>query len=155
MPPLEIHLFGYTPFPNPFFGGILFPGIVFTVLYAWPALERRLTNDRARHDLLERPRDNPWRTAVGAAFFSWIATIFVAGAADRILVSVGIPYTSQVWFFRFAAFLIPVIVFFITRHICSELKDSEEHPLRGWSGSTLKRTDSGGYEAVSAERRDI
>ena len=153
MPNIELHVFGYTLLPNPFFGGILFPGIVFTTLYAWPAIERRITKDWARHDLLDRPRDNPWRTAVGAAFFSWIATIFVAGAADRILVSVGIPYTSQVWFFRFAAFLIPVIVFFITRHICRELKDSDEHPLRGWSGSTLTRTDSGGYEVVGATPR--
>jgi hypothetical protein len=63
MPPREIHVFGYTAIPNPFFGGILFPGIVFTALYAWPALERRITKDHARHDRLDRPRDNPWRTA--------------------------------------------------------------------------------------------
>lgn len=153
MPPLEIHVFGYTVLPNPFFGGILFPGVVFTTLYAWPALERRITKDRARHDLLDRPRDNPWRTATGAAFFSWIATIFVAGAADRVLVSASISYTSQVWFFRFAAFLVPVVVFFITRHVCRELKDSDSHPLRGWSGSIAQRTDTGGFEAPPTPSR--
>ncbi len=33
MPNLEIHVFGHTLVPNPFFGGVLFPGIVFTLLY--------------------------------------------------------------------------------------------------------------------------
>ncbi len=155
MPALEIHPFGYTLLPNPFFGGILFPGIVFTVLYAWPAIERRITRDHARHDLLDRPRDNPWRTAVGAAFFTWVAIIFVAGSADRILVSVGISYVSQVWFFRFAAFLVPVMVFYFTRRICRQLRVTEQHPLRGWTGAVVQRDDGGGYHELSATSEPV
>ncbi|MGI8802015.1 MAG: cytochrome bc1 complex cytochrome b subunit [Solirubrobacteraceae bacterium] len=150
MPPWEIHLFGFTLVPNAFFGGILFPGVVFTVLYSWPALERRITGDRARHDLLDRPRDNPWRTAVGAAFFSWVAIIFVAGSADRILVSVGIPYVSQVWFFRIAAILVPVLVWSATKRICRELRATEIHPLREWTGAIVTRNDRDGYEVAAA-----
>ena len=41
MPNLEIHAFGHTLVPNPFFGGVLFPGIVFGLLYALPWLDRR------------------------------------------------------------------------------------------------------------------
>ena len=59
MPPIEIHAFGRTLIPNPFFGGVLFPGVVFTLLYAWPWIERRITGDHRRHDLLDRPRDRP------------------------------------------------------------------------------------------------
>lgn len=151
MQPLEIHVLGYTLFPNPFFGGILFPGIVFTVLYAWPALERRVTGDHARHDLIDRPRDNPVRTAIGAAFFSWVATIFVAGSADRILVSVGIPYVTQLWSFRVAAVLVPAVAFFVTRNICRELRRCETHPLREWSGTVLRRGASGGFETAPAD----
>ena len=73
MPPLEIQVFGRTLVPNPFWGGIAFPGVVFTMLAAWPFLEPRLLRDRARHDLLDRPREHPWRTAFGLAFFSWVA----------------------------------------------------------------------------------
>ena len=32
---------------------------------SWPWLERRLTGDRALHNLLDRPRDAPRRTAIG------------------------------------------------------------------------------------------
>ncbi len=34
-------------------GGAAFPLFVFIVLYSWPALERRFTGDRRRHDLLD------------------------------------------------------------------------------------------------------
>jgi len=154
MPNWELHPFGYTLLPNPFFGGILFPGIVFTTLYAWPAIERRKTGDRRRHDLLDRPRDSPWRTAVGAAFFVWVAIIFIAGSADRILVSVGISYVSQVWFFRVAAFFVPILVFFLTRRICRQLGTTEEHPLRGWTGVVVQRNVAGGYEDLTAPKPD-
>src|SRR5207248_7053257 len=54
----------YTVVPNPFWGGALFPTVVFGALYLWPALEKRLSGDRAFHNLLQRPRDNPLRTAL-------------------------------------------------------------------------------------------
>jgi ubiquinol-cytochrome c reductase cytochrome b subunit len=151
MPALEVHPLGYTLLPNPFFGGIMFPGIVFSVLYSWPWVERVITRDRVRHDLLDRPRDKPWRTALGAAFFSWVAMIFVAGSADRILVSVGIPYTSQVAFFRAAAFVVPVIVFGATFHVCRRLVGAELHPLRGRTGERIvRRTEDGGFAELDA-----
>jgi ubiquinol-cytochrome c reductase cytochrome b subunit len=146
MPDFEPHIGGWTLVPNPFFGGVLFPVIVFATLYLWPAFERRVTGDHARHDLLERPRDNPWRTAVGVAFFTWVFAVFAAGASDRVFVNLGVPYVGQVWFFRFAVFLLPVIAFFLTRRICRELKESELHPLRGWVGTVVVRTADGGFE---------
>jgi quinol---cytochrome-c reductase cytochrome b subunit len=149
MPPLEIHFLNHTWIPNPFFGGVLFPGIVFTTLYAWPFFERRIVGDRGRHDLLDRPRDKPWRTALGAAFFSWVAIIFIAGAADRILVSVGFGYEGQVWFFRVAAFVVPFIVFLIAKRVCEELRATETHPLRSFPGGAVRRTGTGGFEEIS------
>ncbi len=150
MPNIELHAFGRTLVPNPFFGGILFPSFVFGLLYAWPWLERKLTGDRRRHDLLDRPRDRPRRTALGAAFFTWVALIFVAGSADRILVSVGIPYESQVWFFRIAALIVPVAVFLVTLRICRELRRTEAHPLaRG--GLRRRRVAPAGARESAAE----
>jgi ubiquinol-cytochrome c reductase cytochrome b subunit len=130
MPPLEIQVFGHTLVPNPFFGGVLFPTAVFGVLFAWPWLERRLTGDDRRHDLLERPRDRPWRTAIGAAFFTWVFVIFVAGSADRILVRTGFSYQGQVIFFRVAAVVLPLVVGAFVLRMCRELRAHDAHPLR-------------------------
>jgi ubiquinol-cytochrome c reductase cytochrome b subunit len=123
MPPLEIVIGGRTVLPNPFFGGVLFPSIVFGVLYAWPWLEQRwITRDRRRHDLLDRPRDNARRTAAGAAFFAWVVTVFAAGAADRAFLSTGVSYTTQVWIFRVAVFVLPVVVYVVARRVARELR---------------------------------
>jgi len=130
MPPLELHVLGYTIVRNPFFDGALFPLVVFGLLYASPAIERRITGDRARHELLDRPRDVPWRTAVGAAFFTWVAVIFVAGSADQISVHFQIPYVQQLWFFRIAVFVAPALVY--TRRVCEELLAR----ARGWRASS-------------------
>jgi ubiquinol-cytochrome c reductase cytochrome b subunit len=151
MPGFDFTIGNATVAPNPFFGGILFPTVVFSILYGWPAIERRITKDKRRHDLLDRPRDKPWRTAFGAAFFTWIFTIFVAGAADRILVDVGFPYEGQVIFFRITALVLPVIVFVLTYLVCKQLKASEARPLRRWSGTVVRRRPDGGYDEVPVE----
>jgi ubiquinol-cytochrome c reductase cytochrome b subunit len=36
---------GYTLVPNPFWGGVFFPTVVFAILYAWPWLDRRRERD--------------------------------------------------------------------------------------------------------------
>jgi ubiquinol-cytochrome c reductase cytochrome b subunit len=138
MPPLEIHLFGYTLVPNPFFGGALFPLMVFALLYSWPAIERRITGDHRRHELLDRARDKPWRTATIAAFFSWVAIVFLAGSQDQLALHFHFSYVGLVWFFRIASLVVPVVVFFVTRHAARELKETELHPLRGWTGSVVR-----------------
>jgi ubiquinol-cytochrome c reductase cytochrome b subunit len=122
MPPFEPHVGGYTLAPNPFFGGVLFPTVVFGVLYAWPWLEQRfITRDFRRHDLLDRPRDNPRRTAFGAAFFTWVTTIFIAGAADRLFVSGDVPYLRQVWIFRGGALVFPIVAYVATYRVARRL----------------------------------
>jgi ubiquinol-cytochrome c reductase cytochrome b subunit len=145
MPPIEPSLWGYTIFPNPFFGGLLLPGVLFGFLFLWPTIERRVTGDRAIHNLLDRPRDNPWRTAIGAAVFTFIALIFLAGSADRVFVTFGIDYGTQVWIFRVAVFVVPVLVYLLTKRICEELRETDWHPLRGPGGPTVTRTPSGGF----------
>ncbi len=143
MPQLELHLGGYTLIPNPFFGGALFPMIVFGLLYTWPAIERRITGDRRRHDLLDRPRDAPWRTATVAAFFSWVAIVFLAGSQDQAAVHLHISYVGEVWFFRVASLVIPLVVFVITRRACRELGETGAHPLRSWTGTVVRRPGPG------------
>ncbi len=150
VPPLEPRFFGHTWIPNPFWGGALFPLVAFGVLYAWPWLEQRfLTKDFRRHDLLDRPRDNPRRTAFGAAFFSWIFLVFFAGSSDRLLVSVGFSYEGQIWFWRFAVWIVPLLIGWFTLRLCRQLRATGQHPWRRWTGSTVRRNEAGGFDTVS------
>jgi ubiquinol-cytochrome c reductase cytochrome b subunit len=125
VPSFDWTIGNYTLVPNPFWGGAGFPLVVFAILYAWPSLERRISGDRAFHNLLDRPRDAPWRTALGAALFAWIFLIFIAGASDRIFVLFGLSYVGQVWAFRVLVWVVPVVVLLLTKRICDELVRGE------------------------------
>ena len=125
LPNFDVTIGGYTLIPNPFWGGILFPTAVFGILFAWPAFERRLTGDRAFHNLLDRPRDAPARTAFGAAFFTWVLIPFLAGASDRVFIYLGVAYEWQLWVYRVLFFVAPVVVFVVTKRVCEELLGGE------------------------------
>jgi ubiquinol-cytochrome c reductase cytochrome b subunit len=120
MPPLEIVIGGRTVVPNPFFGGVLFPTAIFGFLLAYPWLEQR-RGARTRH-LLDRPRDNPRRTALGAAVFTFVALVFLAGSADRLFLSSGIGYGTQIWLFRIAVIALPPLVYALVKRMARELR---------------------------------
>jgi ubiquinol-cytochrome c reductase cytochrome b subunit len=125
VPGFDLTIGNYTLVPNPFWGGALFPLVVFGVLFTFPALERRFTGDHAFHNLLDRPRDAPWRTAIGAALFTWIAFVFLAGSADRVFVTFFVSYGWQILFFRIAIWVVPLAVLVVTRRVCLELQGSD------------------------------
>ena len=150
VPGLDVTVFGYTLVPNPFWGGALFPMLVFAFLYFWPSLERRFSGDYAFHNILDRPRDAPLRTAIGVAFFTWVGLVFLVGSADRIFFELGVPYTWQIWIYRAAVFVLPALAFLLTKRICDELRVNDLHPFRGGTGSVVRRVAQGGFEA---ERR--
>jgi ubiquinol-cytochrome c reductase cytochrome b subunit len=104
----------------------LFPLVVLGVLLAVPFAERRLSGDRGMHNLADRPRDAPRRTAFGVAFLSWVFLIFIFGAADRIFVLWGLTYNVQLFVFRIAIWVIPAILYIVTRRWCRALRVAEE-----------------------------
>src|SRR6185437_3614082 len=117
----------YTVIANPFWGGVLFPLLVFGFLLSWPWVERRyVTQDYGHHNLLDRPRDAPLRTGIGVGVFTFVAMIFVAGAADRIDVLFGWSYTSQIWTYRIAIWLVPLAFGVIAHRVCVELREGEQ-----------------------------
>jgi ubiquinol-cytochrome c reductase cytochrome b subunit len=125
VPAFDVTIGHYTLVPNPFWGGALFPLVVFGFLWAFPSLERRFTGDVGFHNLLDRPRDAPWRTAIGAALFTWVALIFLAGSADRVFVTFFVSYGWQLLLFRIAVWVVPAVVLVVTRRVCLELQASE------------------------------
>lgn len=125
MPSFDVTIGHFTLIPNPFWGGALFPLFVLGLLLAFPWIERKLTGDHRFHNLADRPRDAPNRTAFGVAFLFWIFAIFGFGAADRILVLWNIGYNTQLYIFRIGIWVIPVILFIVVRRICRELQAAE------------------------------
>jgi ubiquinol-cytochrome c reductase cytochrome b subunit len=115
----------YTVVPNPFWGGALFPLAVFAFLYAWPWLERRRTGDRAFHNLLDRPRDAPGRTAIGVGVLVFVFLVFVAGSADRVDVLFNFSYSTQLVVYRILVVVAPPICALGAHRFCRELQAGE------------------------------
>ena len=147
VPGFDVTIGDVTVIPNGFWGGAFFPLLVFGFLFLWPTIERRVTGDDAWHNLLDRPRDNPWRTGIGAGFFTWVALVFFAGSADRIFLQIGIPYTWQIWAFRVGLIVLPFVVGRIAYVVAAELAASELHPLRSPVAAVVRRTPRGGFQA--------
>jgi ubiquinol-cytochrome c reductase cytochrome b subunit len=125
MPNWDFTIGNYTLVPNPFWGGAAFPLVVFGFLLLWPALERRFGGDDAYHNLLDRPRDAPVRTAIGFALLVWVLDVFLAGASDRVDVMFGISYAAQLWVYRVLFFVAPPVVGLIAYRVCVELEKGE------------------------------
>jgi ubiquinol-cytochrome c reductase cytochrome b subunit len=131
VPSFDVTVGHYTLIPNAFWGGILFPGIVFGFLAFWPAIERRASGDRGFHNLVDRPRDAPWRTAIGAAMLTWVFVVFLAGSADRVFVSFGLSYRIQLDVYRVLVWVLPIVVLLLVRRLCLELQAADRMPPPG------------------------
>jgi ubiquinol-cytochrome c reductase cytochrome b subunit len=126
VPSVDVTIGRYTLFPNPFWGGAAFPLVVFGFLLLWPPIERKLTGDSAFHNVLERPRDNPLRTAVGIGMVTWVLLVFIAGSSDRVYVWLNVSYTSQIDVYRVLVFVLPLLAAAVAYRICEELVAGEK-----------------------------
>ena len=60
--------------------------------------------------------------------------MFAVGSTDRIFYRLGISYTTQIHVWRVGIWVIPILVFLLTRSACRSLQRSGVHPLRAWQG---------------------
>ena len=121
MPPWEIRAFGFE-LPNPFFPGVLIPGVTFGMLLAWPFLEARFSGDHAEHHVLDRPRDRPLRTALGVATLAFYTVLGLGGASDALSTLFDISLNRLIWTLRVLLFVVPVVAAYLTRRLCLELQ---------------------------------
>jgi ubiquinol-cytochrome c reductase cytochrome b subunit len=148
MPPWEIRLGGFTV-PNPFFPGVLLPGLTFAGLYLWPFIDARLlTRDRKTHHLLERPRNAPVRTGLGVAVFVFYTLLFVAGGNDVLAGIFNVTPEAITNSFRVLIFVAPAVAYAVTWKVCRDLARSGSRPTRGTVGSTVAQTATGGFVAL-------
>ncbi|KAA0235547.1 MAG: Cytochrome bc1 complex cytochrome b subunit [Acidimicrobiales bacterium] len=153
MPNWTLSIFGYE-IPNPFWGGVLLPGVTFSILYAWPWIEARLSGDRREHHVLDRPRDRPLRTALGVAVLVFYTVLGLAGADDVIAVAFGLSLNAWVWALRVGCIVLPIASAFITFRVCKELQLRDgPAPATGQRapGGVTPAGDAGGDEAASSD----
>jgi ubiquinol-cytochrome c reductase cytochrome b subunit len=143
-PPWEFYPFGHT-IPA-VIGVVVGMGLVFTLLIVYPFLERRLTGDNAHHNLLQRPRDVPVRTSIGAMAIAFYMVLTLAAMNDIIAWQFRISLNATTWIARIAMVVLPGIVYYITYRWCVGLQRSDRAVLEhGIETGIIKRTPDGAY----------
>jgi ubiquinol-cytochrome c reductase cytochrome b subunit len=122
MPSWELTGLGHTVPLEVFLPAVVFPGLIFTLCGIWPGLERRVTGDNELHNLLDRPRDRPKRTAAGVAVFALLFTLFAASSTDVLANFFHVSLNQVLWFFRFATIIVPIIAGLVTYQLCREMQ---------------------------------
>jgi len=149
-PPIEFTVLGIT-IPSPFIPGVLLPGVAFTLMTLWPFIEQRfVTHDRGSHELLDRPRDNPFRTALGVAALLVFVIATLAAGNDVAAIIFNIPVDTMTDVLRVAIVVVPLIGFAVTLRVMRELARDASSGPPGAPSVMLRRTADGGFEEVDA-----
>ncbi len=121
-------------------------GLIFGLLIMYPYLEKRFTGDDAHHNLLQRPRDAPVRTAVGAMAISFYMVLTLAAMNDIIALKFHISLNATTWIGRIGMVVLPAIVYYITYRWCIGLQRSDRAVLEhGIETGIIKRLPHGAY----------
>jgi quinol---cytochrome-c reductase cytochrome b subunit len=150
MPHWEFRSWGLE-IANPFFPGLVMPGIIFTLMYAWPLIDRKLTKDTGFHNLLQRPRDVPIRTAIGCAALMFFTVLTVACADDLIANDTHIPFERIVEILQYALVIGPIVVGLVAYRVCKSLLLRESHPIKKPVGGVIVRHPDGSYHTLGDE----
>lgn len=130
MPGVLSNIGGHTFAWNVFIPAVLVPILFFLVMGGYPFFEQWVTGDRRSHQVLDRPRNMPARTGLGAAIIAMALVLELAGGDDVIAVHLSIPLEYLVWFLRIAVFVFPAAAFFLTRRACISLQRADRRRLR-------------------------
>ena len=124
-PPIETHAFGYTISWNILIPGLIVPGIIFTLLAFYPFIEQWMTGDKREHHILDRPRNNPNRTAIGAMSLTFTLVALINGGNDLIATHFDLSINQIMWFSRIGIIVLPPLAFVITKRICLSLQRAD------------------------------
>ena len=106
-------------------GAAMIMGIVFVLLTIYPFLEKRFSGDYAHHNLLQRPRDVPVRTGIGAMAIAFYLVLTLGAMNDIIALKFHISLNATTWVGRIGMVVLPPIVYFITYRWCVGLQRSD------------------------------
>jgi ubiquinol-cytochrome c reductase cytochrome b subunit len=151
MPSWDLHIpigSGYT-IPGLFWPTVVLPGLLTVLPMVYPFIEARLRKDRAEHHLLQRPRDVPARTALGAMAIGFYLVLLISGGNDVVADKLDISLNAMTWAGRIGIIVVPPMAYYITYRICLGLQQHDREVLvHGVETGIIRRLPDGRFIEV-------
>jgi ubiquinol-cytochrome c reductase cytochrome b subunit len=147
---LRFSLFGhgYT-LPAIFWPTVVLPGILTVLPMLYPFIEVRKTKDKSYHNLLQRPRDVPQRTALGMMAISFYVVLLLSGGNDIIADKFHISLNAMTWAGRIACVIVPPLAYYVTHRICLGLQQHDREVLaHGVETGIIRRLPTGAFVEI-------
>ncbi len=145
---LEAGWFGFSWSWN-----ILLPLIISLVFLfvvgAYPFLEKWVTGDEREHHVLDRPRNAPVRTAIGAAGVTFYAVLWAGASTDLIATNFKMSLNTVLTFMQISLIVLPIVAFWATKRTALSLQRKDrEIALHGRETGRIVRMPHGEYIEV-------
>ncbi|MEY4457706.1 MAG: hypothetical protein RIS25_299 [Actinomycetota bacterium] len=130
--------------------------VLFLVVVAfYPFFEAWVTGDKREHNIADRPRNAPTRTAIGAAGVSFYAILWAAASSDLIATHFRVTIEDVIITLQVLFFAGPVIAFWITKKLALALQRKDrEIVLHGFESSRIVRLPGGEYREIHTPLSD-
>ena len=160
MPAWEINFLGHTLTLSALIPFALPLTIVLGGAALWPFFEQWATGDKSFHNINDRPRNAPVRTATGVAAVTFYGVLWAEGANDVIADKLQVPLYTITWIARVLVFVGPALAYVITKRVCLGLqrKDAQEL-LHGYESGIIRQLPNGEFievhRPVNEEKRAV
>lgn len=160
MPNWEWTAWGHTVSLNILVPAVIVPGVLFVLLGAYPWIEAWITGDKREHHLLDRPRNMPVRTGLGAAWIAAYGVLWVCGSNDIIATHFHLSINTITWTGRVAFFVAPMLTYNVTVRWCKGLQRRDrDKVLHGRETGVIKKLPHGEFieihEPLDAAARHV
>ena len=144
----EFVLFGYTWSMN-----LLVPIVVLmlfiVIVMVYPFIEAWVTGDKREHHIAERPRNNPTRTAIGAAGVTFYAVLWAGASSDIVATHFRMTIEGVILTLQILLIVGPVIAFTLAKRMALALQRKDrELVLHGYESSRIVRLPGGEYREI-------
>ena len=132
---------------------ILLPLVISLVFLAavaiYPFIENWVTGDKREHHVLDRPRNAPTRTAIGAAGVTFYAVLWAGASTDLIATNFKMSLNQVLVSMQISLIILPFVAFFVTKRLCLALQRKDrEIAIHGRESGRIVRLPHGEYIEV-------
>jgi len=119
------------------------------VVAVYPFIEAWVTGDKREHHVLDRPRNAPTRTAIGAAGVTFYAVLWAGASTDLIATNFKMSLNHVLTSMQILLLAGPVIAYWATKRLCLSLQRKDrEIVLHGHESGRIIRLPHGEYVEV-------